>query len=137
MAWFAYARFSATTRRRHLLSGLRFVTLVLILVFLMRPVRTSDEGMRDVIVPVLVDVSRSMSLADAGDGATRIDRARDLLTRDLLPALKPHFQVDVLSFGDRVAASDPEKLDAKAGHSDLGAALAAARERYAADRLRG
>ena len=66
--------------------------------------------MRHAIVPVLVDVSRSMGLPDAGDGMTRIDRARDLLTRELLPRLKQHFQVDVLSFGDRVAAADPEKL---------------------------
>src|SRR5205814_139332 len=64
------------------------------------------------------------------DGAARIDRARDLLARDYLPALTPHFQVDLLSFGDRVAAASPDDLDAKAGHSDLGGALAAVRERY-------
>ncbi len=46
--------------------------------------------MRDAIVPVLVDASRSMSLEDA-DGARRIDRARDMVDRDLLPALAPAF----------------------------------------------
>jgi uncharacterized membrane protein len=130
VAWFAYARFGVRPFRRNTLIALRFLTLVLIVVCLMRPIRTSDEGLRDAVVPVLVDVSRSMGLADAGDGATRLDRARDLLARDLMPALNPHFQVDLLSFGDRVAATTPDSLDAKAGHSDLGAALSAARERY-------
>ena len=130
VAWLAYARFSVTPFRRNTLVALRFVTLLLIVVCLMRPIRTTDEGLRDAVVPVLVDASRSMGLADAGEGATRIDRARDLLVRDLLPALKPYFQVDLLSFGDRVAAITPETLDAKAAHSDLAAALTAARERY-------
>jgi len=130
VAWFAYARFRVKPLRRNTLAALRFVTLVLILICLMRPVRTGEEGPRDVVVPVLVDVSRSMGLADVGDGTARIDRARDLLARDFLPALKQHFQVDLLSFGDRVAATAPENLDAKAGHSDLGGALAVARERY-------
>ncbi len=130
VAWLAYGRFAVRPFRRNLLIALRFLMLVSIVTFLMRPVRSGDEGMRDVVVPVLVDVSRSMGLTDAGDGATRIDRARELLTRDLLPALKPHFQVDLLSFGDRLAAATPEKLDASAGHSDLARAIATARERY-------
>jgi uncharacterized membrane protein len=130
VAWAAYARFAVAPLRRNLLVVLRFFTLVLIVVFLMRPVRTGDQGTRDVIVPVLVDVSRSMSLADAGEGATRIERARDLAARGLLPALKQHFQVDLLSFGDRLAAADPDKLDANAAHSDLAGAIAAARGRY-------
>jgi hypothetical protein len=137
VAWFAYARLPIAPVRRHLLIALRCVTLVLLVVFLMRPVRTGDESMRDMVVPLLVDVSRSMSLADAGDGATRIDRARDLLTRDLLPALKPHFQVDLLSFGDRVATAAPDTLDANARRSDLAGAIAAARERYRGRPLAG
>ena len=120
VARLAYTRFSAKPLRRNTLVALRFVTLVLIVVCLMRPIRTTDEGLRDAVVPVLVDVSRSMGLADAADGATRIDRARDLVAHDLLPALRPYFQVDLLSFGDRVAAITPQTLDATAGHSDLG-----------------
>ena len=130
VAWFAYARFPLRFRYRTLLIGLRFLALVLIVFFLMRPVRTGDEGLHDVVVPVLVDVSRSMSVADAGDGAIRIDRARQLITRDVLPLLQPHFEVDLISFGDHVAAAAPENLNATAGHSDLGAAIAAARERH-------
>ncbi len=137
VAWLAYARLPLAPIRRNLLVTLRCLTLVLLVLCLMRPVRTSDEGTRDMVVPVLVDVSRSMSLADAGDGTTRIERAREMLTRDLLPALKPHFQVDVLSFGDGVAPAAPERLDANARRSDLATAIAAARERYRGRPLAG
>ena len=130
VAWFAYARLPVPPIRRTLLIALRCLTLMLLVVCLMRPVRTGDEGLRDMVVPVLVDVSRSMNLADAGEGATRIDRARDLLTRDLLPALKRHFQVELLSFGDGIAPAKPDTLDAKAWRSDLAGGVAAARERY-------
>jgi uncharacterized membrane protein len=64
------------------------------------------------------------------DGRRRIDRARDLITRALLPALEPRFQVEVLSFGEQVAASAPVDLAATARRSDLAAALSAVRERY-------
>jgi hypothetical protein len=40
---------------------------------------------RDAIVPVLIDTSRSMRLADA-DGQRRIDKAAAIATGDLLPA---------------------------------------------------
>ena len=45
---------------------------------------------RDVVVPMLVDVSRSMRVADA-DGQTRIARAAALLERELLPALSRQY----------------------------------------------
>ena len=130
VAWFAYARFPAPPLRRNLLVALRLVTLLMLVIFLMRPIRTEHAGKRDAIVPVLVDVSRSMSLRDAGDGRARIDRARELLTRDLLPVLKENFQVDVLSFGDRLGTASPATLEANQAHSDLGGAIVAARERY-------
>ena len=65
IAWRAYARSIVPRPRRDLLIALRTVTLALLVVFLMRPVRVSDRGLRDVFVPVLVDVSRSMSIDDA------------------------------------------------------------------------
>lgn len=130
VAWQAYRRLGGDPRRRAILSGLRFVTLVLLLVFLMRPVSSrSEDSPRDAIVPILVDTSRSMSIDDA-DGARRLDRARDLLTSELLPALEPGFQVEVLAFSDGVSAASPSDLAATGRRSDLSAALDDVRERY-------
>ena len=109
---------------------MRLVTLLWIVVCLMRPtIRATGVTARDAVVPVLVDSSRSMGLADA-DGARRIDRARDLVTGDLLPALSPRFHAEVLRFGDRVAPADPSALAATDRRTDLGDALRAVRDRY-------
>ena len=130
LAWHAYRAFSAPPVRRYVLSGLRFATLLLLVVFLMRPVShftTADS--RDVIVPILVDVSRSMAIEDASRGR-RIDRAREFLENGLLPALKDRFQVEILSFGEAVRPADAASLSPTARRTDLAGALAAARERY-------
>ena len=50
-AWFAYAGFAAAPRRRHALVALRFVTLLLLVLFLMRPVRTTAARTRASIEP--------------------------------------------------------------------------------------
>jgi uncharacterized membrane protein len=132
-AWLAYARFAVAPRRRNALVALRFVTLLLLVLFLMRPVRTTMDGTREAVVPILVDGSRSMSIEDvaAGPGGRRrIDRARDLVTGELLPLLGPRFHTEVLSFGDGLAPSAPADLGASARRSDLSSALLAVRERY-------
>lgn len=130
VAWQSYRHFAVAPLRRRLLSILRFTTLMLLVVFLMRPVaRSADETARDAVVPILVDTSRSMSIDDA-DGQRRIDRARDVVSGELLPALAAHFQVDVLGFGDGVAVRDPADLAATARRSDLAGALSDVRERY-------
>src|SRR5918911_5371882 len=70
--------------QRGTLVALRVVTLTLLVLFLFRPiVILPPGGSRDAIVPVLVDVSRSMRLADA-DGQPRLARAASLLKADLL-----------------------------------------------------
>src|SRR5215470_9497851 len=75
------------TWQRAVLSALRAASLTLVVVFLCRPVVLGlPAAGRDVVVPVLVDVSRSMRLADAG-GKTRLARAVDALRADLLPSL--------------------------------------------------
>lgn len=129
IAWLAYANGTVRRPRRDALIALRFITLSALVVFLMGPVRVSNEGLRDVFVPVLVDVSRSMSIDDA-DGQRRIDRARDLLTHDLLPALNGQFRVEVLSFGERLRDARPADLAATDRSSDLSGAIASVRERY-------
>src|SRR5687768_15225837 len=73
--------------QRGTLIALRVLALGTVVFFLCRPIRlmppAADGG---AIVPVLVDVSRSMRVADA-DGETRIARAADLLQTALLPAI--------------------------------------------------
>lgn len=130
VAWFAYRRFAATPVRRGVLAGIRFVTLLLLVLFLMRPVfRSTSDAVRDAVVPILVDSSRSMGIEDA-QGVRRIDRARDVLTRELLPVLGPHFQVEVLAFGEDLALTSAPELSATGRRSDLAQALVAVRERY-------
>ena len=134
-AWLAYAGVAVAPRRRRVLVALRFVTLLLLVLFLMRPIRTTQDGTRDAVVPILVDGSRSMSIEDNdGDagarGRRRIDRARDLVTGELLPLLGPRFHTEVLSFGEGLAAASPADLGATARRSDLSSALSAVRERY-------
>ncbi len=110
--------------------GLRFLALLSLVLVLMRPVvhQSTVDG-RDVVVPILVDNSRSMAIDDA-DGARRIDAARDFVKSQLLPALDGRFQVDVLSFGESLAPATADSLSATARRSDLGSALAAIQERY-------
>jgi uncharacterized membrane protein len=130
LAWHAYRRFSAWPTRRYTLSALRFITLLALVIVLMRPIaRSSEADSRDVVVPILIDVSRSMAIEDAS-GASRIERAGDFLAKRLLPALNGRFQVEVLSFGETLVPADAAELAATARRSDLGGALAAARERF-------
>ena len=130
LAWHAYRRFSAWPARRAVLTALRFLTLLVLIVVLMRPVvHHGAVDARDVVVPILVDTSRSMAIEDV-DGRPRIEHAREFLDRELLPALNGRFVVEVLSFGEALASSSPETLNAAARRSDLGGALTAVQERY-------
>ena len=130
VAWMAYRRVPIASGRRAGLSALRFVTLLWIVIALMRPtVRSTDGAPTDAVVPILVDGSRSMGLGDAG-GARRIDRARAIVSGELLPALSPRFRVDVLQFGERVTALDASSLAATDRRTELGAALNAVRDKY-------
>ena len=130
LAWHTYRRFSAQSSRRLALTGLRFFALMSLVLVLMRPVvhQSTVDG-RDVVVPILVDNSRSMAIDDA-DGARRIDVARDFIKSQLQPALDGRFQVDVLSFGESLAPASADSLSATARRSDLGSALAGIQDRY-------
>ena len=130
IAWLAYSRAPMPAPRRAVLSALRFVTLAALVVFLLRPVaRVPDVDGHSAVVPILVDTSRSMSIEDAAQGRRRIDAARDLVTT-LAPELSKAFRIEVLAFGEGVAPAGAAELSASARRSDLGAALAAVRDRY-------
>ncbi len=130
LSWLVYRRFAAAPHRRYVLTALRTLLLVTLALFLMRPIVRRDTGdMRDAVVPILIDASRSMGIEDAG-GRRRIDAARDLLERDLLPALGSRFTVETLAFGERVEPVGTADLSATGRRSDLANALAEVRARY-------
>jgi uncharacterized membrane protein len=138
VAWLAYNRRTLAPSRRAVLVTIRFVILLTLVVFLLRPVaRGPDADSRDAVVAVLVDTSRSMSLEDAAGGGRRIERARRILGDRLLPVIESQFDVEVLGFGDSLAPASPDTLSATARRSDIEGALAAVRERYRGRALAG
>ena len=79
-----------------MLIALRTLALAAVAIFVCRPVMllpAPPSG--DVVVPVLVDVSRSMGIADA-DGESRISRARDVVQKTLATGLAGYASIDLL-----------------------------------------
>jgi uncharacterized membrane protein len=143
VGWHAYRHFIGPRHQRVVLTSIRIVTLLLLVLFLMRPVtRAANQNARDAVVPILVDMSRSMGIQDTAagpgnpargsgsDAMRRIDRARTILTDRLLPALGDRFHVEVLGFGDAVIPGTPDRLSATARRSDFQSAFAGVRERH-------
>jgi uncharacterized membrane protein len=139
LAWFSYRRplVPLTLIQRGVLMALRATALGAVVVFLCRPiVMAPPPAAGGIVVPILVDDSRSMRVADA-DGRSRIARAADLLTRDLLPALSTQFTPEIYTIGDAVTPASPDRLAADERRSDLTGALAAIRDRYRGRRVSG
>lgn len=137
IAWLAYRRAAAAPSARAALAGLRFCTLALVVLLLMRPVaRVAPDEAGGAAVPILVDTSRSMSIEDAA-GERRVDRAREIVTGTLLPALSPRFGVEVFGFAEEVTPAQPDQLAATGRRSDLAGALRAIEERYRGRPLAG
>lgn len=125
----AYRRVPIAPARRRLLIALRSATLLLLVLFLMRPLRTVHGADARPVVPILIDASRSMGIADLA-ARPRIERARDLVTRQLLPLLGDSFDTEVLAFGDSLRGVAPSSVSALDRGTDIAGALAAAAERY-------
>jgi uncharacterized membrane protein len=147
LGWLAYARVPVklTTGKRLGLSALRALTLTLLIVILLRPiVMVPPAAANNSLLPILVDVSRSMRLTDPStslgasvDGPPRIERAQAIV-RDLQAELGKEYRVELLSFGDALAAvTDVDRLAATARRSDLSGAIADLAERHRHDRLAG
>jgi hypothetical protein len=119
------------------LVGLRAVVLIAVLVLACRPVvLLPPANAADLVVPVLVDTSRSMRIADA-DGAARITQAHQLLVSRVWPALSRVGKPELFRIGEGVAESAIENLAADARRSELTSAVAAIRERYRSRRVAG
>jgi uncharacterized membrane protein len=132
VAWGSYAGaiVGLPRRQRAVLITLRALTLLLLVACLLRPVLVMPpDSSSDIVVPVLVDVSRSMGVADM-NGRTRFDVARDLLDRHVRPALARRFVPELWTFGDALERADPASRAPTAGRSDLSGALRALRDRY-------
>ena len=126
-----------TRLQRGTLVALRVVTLALLVLFLFRPiVMLPPAGTADAIVPILVDTSRSMRLADA-DGQTRLALANALVKSTLVPALASHVRTEVFGFGEGLKAASVDGFAADARRTDISGALASVRERYRGQRLAG
>lgn len=124
--------------RRLTLAVLRALSLASLAFFLARPtVLSPPTEPRDVIVPVLVDTSRSMRVADGDSAASRIDVATRLLTDQLLPSLSRRFTPEVFAFGETVVNTSPDRFNADARHSDLHGALSTIADRYRGRPLAG
>src|SRR5439155_126412 len=105
--------------------------------FLFRPIIVlPPSANRDAIVPVLVDVSRSMRLPE-DTGRTRAARAAAIVTTYVLPSLSGHYQPELFGIGDGLSPISPEGLHADARRTDLAGAVAAVRERYRGQRVAG
>lgn len=126
-----------TRVQRGALVAIRAVVLVALVIFLFRPIAILPPATsRDAIVPVLVDVSRSMRLGDA-DGQTRLSRATALLKGDFGTALSSHFTTEIYTAGDSLSPAKVDALSPGARRTDLTGAIAAIRERYRGQRVAG
>ncbi len=139
VAWGAYAGaiVPLTRERRAALVALRVFTLLLLVACLLRPVRVMPpDREHDAVVPILVDASRSMRLADA-DGRPRIDTARAIVS-GLQPQLDARFKPEVWTFGSELRQPGGDKpIAADDERSDLSGALRALQERYRDQPLAG
>ena len=147
LGWLAYARTPIKLRpgSRIGLSALRALTLIALIVILLRPViMVPPASANNSLLPILVDVSRSMRLKDdpsttlgAGGGQSRLERAQSLV-RELQSQLGKEYQLELLTFGETLAAAtDVDQLAATARRSDLSGAIADLAERHRNDRLAG
>lgn len=139
LGWLAYARVpvSLGAGRRFGLSALRAFTLILLIVILLRPVvMVPPAAANNSLLPILVDVSRSMRLRD-DDGPSRLERAQAMV-KDLQTQLGKEYRIELMSFGEALtAAPDIDRLAATARRSDLSGAIADLAERHRHDRLAG
>lgn len=126
-----------TRAQRWTLTALRVFALALVVTFVCRPVLLLPPvADRDLVVPVLVDVSRSMRIADA-DGATRLARAAEIVEREIAPSLAGTYTPELYAVGESWSAAHPDDLKPDGRRSNLAEAVDAIRERYRGRRVPG
>ncbi len=107
--------------------GLRLVALLLICLPLFEPALVTPDVIPDEnFVAILVDGSRSMTLADGNNGVRRHDEALNLLydpTYGIVDALREDFVVRLYTFGEAARRTDSVHVEPEAGSTDFTAAL--------------
>jgi len=121
-----YARVPVSRRRRTILVTLRALTLAALAVFLMRPAVVRHLPPSGTVIPVLIDASRSMAIAE--NGTSRFDRAVALASGPLAAALGG-YRLELLELRNDVAPLDRARA-ASGDRSNLASALGAVRDRY-------
>src|SRR5262245_60124521 len=105
LGWLAYARVPVklTPGKSLELSALRSLTLIVLILILLRPiVMVPPAAAANSLLPILVDVSRSMRLKDpstsaaaSDDGRSRIERAQSIVS-DLQAQLGQEYRLELL-----------------------------------------
>lgn len=121
-----YARLPIGGHRRAALVALRALTLAALALFLLRPVIVRQLPPSGKIIPVLIDASRSMAIADGE--TSRFERAVALADGPLVAAMKG-YRLELLEMRNDVGPLDRAR-GASGDASDLASALADVRDRY-------
>ena len=133
---YAPSRAALGPMRHALLAGLRTLTLVALIVFLLRPVVPVQSEDTDAAVAIIVDTSRSMGLRDGGPDS-RLAQAVGLVSDDLLPALSGTFRVELFAGEQAVEPGALARLAATGLRTDLDRTIRAIEQRYARGGLAG
>lgn len=141
IAYFSYRRplVPLSIGQRSALVALRAAVLIALLLVLCRPILFVPARQADAVVPILVDTSRSMRVADA-ERLTRMARATQLLKDELLPELSRRFAPELYGVAESVTPLAPGMLDQiepGGRRSDLTSALTAIRDKYRGRRISG
>ena len=124
---YAWTAVPLSAGQRAVLTALRVAALLLLVLFLLRPVTSEPGPARDAIVSVLLDNSRSMRISDGT--SRRIDRAVALVRDELLPALSERFEVAVYSLDGQVSLPGVLTVEPSAPRTDLATMLQTLAER--------
>ena len=145
--WFIRPRFASTTAVRwRRLALLRLVVIAILLLLALRPVfvRSVREELHESLL-VLVDTSRSMSIADGSGEVTRWQGMRSCLdaASSTWETLPEHVSLSVVTFGQRAieVKEGLSAIDWSVGpqdeETDLGGALQIALDRARQAEMRG
>jgi hypothetical protein len=139
LAVYRSSRRRMSTPRWALLVALRVITLALVALILLRPVRlVPAAAATGRAVAVVVDDSRSMQLPDRQGIETRLQRARQLVAGRLRPLLEGDFDLRVFAVSDTLREVPSEDALTGTGRgSDLAGAVTAMAERAAAGEFVG
>ena len=102
---------------------------MILVVILLRPVIIEPLPISEVVIPVIIDGSRSMSLIDE-TGIRRIDSAASIVQEQIMPNVGSEFAVEVFTFDGQLKPFESSDLMAEGRTSDLTDALFQVQNHY-------